>query len=221
MKKFKSNKIREEREEISKLLKEARERKGVNLQEASQSLKIKLDYLKAIESGSFEKLPVGVYTRSFLREYATFLDLESKKVLDDYKKLGENQLLQKQNIFSSKTVSKFNFLVFPKIFKNFLLVLIIASCFIYLGYSVKEVLTPPFLEITEPTTDIVIENYSTTVIGRADEGAQVFINGDLVFLDDGFFSKKINLKKGSNTIVITAKKRYGRDNVAERHVLVK
>ena len=68
---------------IGQKLEEARNRKGISLREASESTKIRGDYLSAFESSSFDiKLP-EVYLRGFVRLYARFLDLDQEAVLAD------------------------------------------------------------------------------------------------------------------------------------------
>jgi hypothetical protein len=47
-----------------------RRRNGVTLEEIAGSTKIAMRYLRAIEEGSLGKLPGGIYTASYLRQYA-------------------------------------------------------------------------------------------------------------------------------------------------------
>ncbi len=223
MNKFKTNKIIEEREAIAELLRTSREEKEVKLKEVAEKTKINVKYLEALESGRFEKLPVGVYGKNFLKEYAIFLGLDYKKIIKAFEELeGLEKGEERQNIFSKQKIKAHSLIIFPKIFKNFLIILVVAFCFVYLGVGIKNVLRSPMLEVLEPTNDFVSETYSINVMGIADPRAQVFVNGELVFLnEDGYFSKQINLKEGVNKIVVTAKKRYGKDKTIERQILVK
>ena len=68
---------------IGQKLEEARNRKGISIREASESTKIRGDYLSAFESNNFEiKLP-EVYLRGFVRLYARFLDIDQDAILAD------------------------------------------------------------------------------------------------------------------------------------------
>ena len=59
------------------------------------------------------------------------------------------------------------------------------------------------------------------MIGQSETEAEVKINGELILMDeDGNFSKLINLKKGVNPLEISAKKKYSRENLIIRQVLV-
>lgn len=68
---------------IGEQLKEIRESRDVSLEEIAQKTKIRLDYLKALETGEEDALPSVVQLRGFLRLYASELgvkisDLEVK-----------------------------------------------------------------------------------------------------------------------------------------------
>ena len=64
-------------------LKQIRESKEISIKEIAESTKINTKFLDAIESGNFDSLPT-VYMRLFIRSYCEFLDIDPKKVLDDY-----------------------------------------------------------------------------------------------------------------------------------------
>ncbi|MCX5717304.1 MAG: DUF4115 domain-containing protein [Nitrospirae bacterium] len=66
------------------ILKKKREELGYNLKEIAKALRIRSDYLKAIEEGTFEKLPVAVYTKGYIREYAKFLKADAEIVIKAY-----------------------------------------------------------------------------------------------------------------------------------------
>jgi cytoskeletal protein RodZ len=68
---------------IGQKLEEARNRKGISLREASESTKIRGDYLTAFESSRFDINLPEVYLRGFVRLYARFLDLDQEAVLAD------------------------------------------------------------------------------------------------------------------------------------------
>ncbi len=68
---------------IGQKLEEARNRKGISIREASESTKIRGDYLTSFESGNFDlKLP-EVYLRGFIRVYARFLGIDPESAVSD------------------------------------------------------------------------------------------------------------------------------------------
>ncbi len=66
------------------ILKKKREELGYNLKEIAKTLRIRSDYLKAIEEETFEKLPVEVYTKGYIREYAKVLKADPEVVIRAY-----------------------------------------------------------------------------------------------------------------------------------------
>ncbi|HWU44480.1 MAG TPA: helix-turn-helix transcriptional regulator, partial [Bdellovibrio sp.] len=66
------------------ILKKAREEKGLSLNEVGLNLKISSKVLKAIEEGDEKNLPAKTFLRGFVKSYATFLRLDSAKVLESF-----------------------------------------------------------------------------------------------------------------------------------------
>jgi len=71
---------------MSKLLKERREELGKELKVIAQVTRIRGEYLRYIEGEYFGKLPVEVYTRGYIREYAAFLGIPADIALEPYEK---------------------------------------------------------------------------------------------------------------------------------------
>ncbi len=58
--------------------------RGVSLEQIAHSTKIGVNYLQAIEAGDFEKLPGGVYSTSYIRQYAQAVDMDETELLEYY-----------------------------------------------------------------------------------------------------------------------------------------
>jgi transcriptional regulator with XRE-family HTH domain len=71
--------------EIGKTLRQAREQRGLRLEDVARVTKISTRYLRAIENERFEALPAPFYARSCLREYADFLGLDSDRLVESYR----------------------------------------------------------------------------------------------------------------------------------------
>jgi cytoskeleton protein RodZ len=65
-------------------LKRERESRGISLQQISDRTKIGVRLLKALEEERFEQLPGGIFDKSFLRQYARFLDMNEDQLISDY-----------------------------------------------------------------------------------------------------------------------------------------
>lgn len=71
-------------DELGTLLREAREARAVTLAEAQEATKINSRYLEALEDGRYNVLPSDVHVRGYLRNYARYLRLDPKPLLDRY-----------------------------------------------------------------------------------------------------------------------------------------
>ena len=69
---------------LGQKLAEARNRKGISIREASDSTKIRGDYLTKFENDDFEVNLPPVYLRGFLTNYARYLDLDPEGILADF-----------------------------------------------------------------------------------------------------------------------------------------
>jgi cytoskeleton protein RodZ len=75
--------------EIGTTLREARMRARIDIAEVEAHTKIRAKYLRAIENEEFDLLPGPVYVKSFLRTYGDYLGLDSRMLVDDYKRRYE------------------------------------------------------------------------------------------------------------------------------------
>ncbi|MFH1254898.1 MAG: helix-turn-helix domain-containing protein [bacterium] len=220
---FQSNKIYLDGETASEQLRRARQEKKLKLFQIAKKLNIKEEYLSYLEKGEYGKLPQGVYGKNFLREYAFFLGLNYKKLAEDYEsEISASEFKNQKELFSKQVVKKRYLLATPRIFKNILIFLIICVFFVYLGYKINKIISPPILIISNPAADFTTDQNSLLIIGQTQAEAGLTINGQTILTDkNGNFSQEIRLKNGINIITITASKKYGRGNTAIRHVLVK
>src|SRR5581483_1797967 len=69
------------------MLRTAREEKGVSLAQAEAATMIRRAYLQALEDDDHTVLPGAVYTKGFIRNYATYLGLDANNMLSLYHRL--------------------------------------------------------------------------------------------------------------------------------------
>jgi helix-turn-helix protein len=74
---------------VGTILRKARNRRKVELSEVEAATRIRLRYLRAIEDEEWDVLPGGVYTRGFIRTYASFLGLDGDRLVGDYRESVE------------------------------------------------------------------------------------------------------------------------------------
>jgi cytoskeleton protein RodZ len=75
--------------DIGTTLREARIRARIDISEVEARTKIRAKYLRAIENEEWDLLPGPVYVKSFLRTYGDFLGVDSRSLVDEYKRRYE------------------------------------------------------------------------------------------------------------------------------------
>ena len=88
---------------MSKLCRTKREDLGRSIGEVASSTRIKANCLAAIEEEDYDNLPVEVYARGYIKEYAKYLSLPIEDVLSPYEKYLEmkKELKEKRPVTSS------------------------------------------------------------------------------------------------------------------------
>jgi len=204
---------------VGEKLRQARHNRRLNIEPIAKKLKIRAEYLRLMEDERFDKLPAGLYGKNFLKEYALFLGLKPTdlfKDLDD-KLFGE----ENSNPFSQKVLKSHKLLIWPKIIKNILIAGAVLICFLYLIFYFKNIITAPDLIITQPDKNILTKASSITILGQTEPEAEVRINDEIVLNNNkGVFFQTVNLKKGLNSVTISAQKKYSRVQVITRQILV-
>jgi cytoskeletal protein RodZ len=61
-----------------------RKKKRISLEDIAETTKIGVRSLKAIEEGEFQKLPGGVYSTSYIRQYARAIEFDESQILRLY-----------------------------------------------------------------------------------------------------------------------------------------
>jgi cytoskeletal protein RodZ len=70
-------------------LKRQRELRDISLREISNSTKISVRILEAIENNNYKILPGGVFNRNFIRAYAEFIGLDPENTVRKYQQQSD------------------------------------------------------------------------------------------------------------------------------------
>lgn len=224
---FRQKKISSE-PSLAEILVQARQKQGLTLALVAKELAITEKYLSALETNSYQTLPGEFYHRIFLKKYADFLGLETKKILRLYEreKLAFNKtqkvVPQTPQIKKESNAKKIiNFLIHPQHLKIFLIILIITGLVAYLIWQINNFLSPPKLEIFSPAGNVQIGENSIVVSGKTQPEVKIFINNqEILPQPDGSFKEKLDLQTGLNHITITAKKKIGKTTTKYLYILV-
>src|SRR5438128_780087 len=74
---------------VGETLRRERLRTGLDLHKVAEDTKISVRMLELIEADQFDKLPGGVFARSFVGQYARALGLDADEVLSEFRKTVE------------------------------------------------------------------------------------------------------------------------------------
>jgi transcriptional regulator with XRE-family HTH domain len=77
--------------QIGSILRESRVRMGLSLKEVSESTKIRVKYLAALEDDDYGAIPGPTFVKAYLRTYANVLRLDPDSLIDDYRRTYERR----------------------------------------------------------------------------------------------------------------------------------
>jgi len=208
---FRRRKVRSSKT-LGQRFKAARIRKKFKLEEVEDATKIRLRYLKAMEEDDYRKLPSDVYLSGFLANYAEYLGLPPREILEQYKteRRTVTKLTQGKSFRATGELRELGYAITPRTLIIIIIIIGVLCLFGYIGWQVERFSSPPPVEVMAPTTDVTNAN-STVVRGRTAETAEVSINGQKISVDsDGVFVQEVGLKRGVNAIEIKATNRIGK-----------
>lgn len=196
------------------LLREKRISKELTLENIAEKTKIKLEYLAAIESSEFNKLPSATFAKGFLRNYATFLHLNGDTVVAMFRRdFTENK---KGEIIPRGFVEPIN--TKPKFF-TVNLILVGVAVFAFLGFLTVQLISwwsYPSLKLIQPQNG---DTYGEKVTfkGVTAKEATVKVDDQQVIVDqNGQFTLDIIYPAGTHTILVASTNRQGKTRSLER-----
>ncbi len=77
--------------DIGKELQAARELKGLTIEQVYEETRIGIEFLKSLEQGKTDKMPHPVYARGFVRSYASYLGLDSQRIVEDFSRIYRDE----------------------------------------------------------------------------------------------------------------------------------
>ncbi|MBI3443458.1 helix-turn-helix domain-containing protein [Candidatus Woesebacteria bacterium] len=202
---------------IGERLRKARVRKRLSLGMVEDETKIKRSFIKAIEQGSWNKLPEFPVVLGFVKSLASFLDIEKKEATAllrrDYP-LKTLKITPKPDVSSEFVWSpKLTFIVGG--FFVFLLVVV------YLFFQYIRFVNPPLLTVDTPKDGAFLSQAKIVVSGSTDPNATLKVNNQPVLVEDsGKFSEEIEVLEGENEIEIKAVSRARKETIVKRKIKV-
>lgn len=201
---------------LAEFLKLKRQEKNLTLERLSDLTKIQLYHLEALEEGQFEKLPPSVYRDGILKRLSKFLDADEGEIMEAYKN-GIKSLIQTASPDLAYQKESYFILTYNKlmIFAGGLLLIIFSG---YLWYQFNFLVGPPNLAVM-PKEDIATKDETILINGKTDNGIDLTINGENIYVDSGgSFEKSVKLAAGLNVVEIQAVNNFGKTTKIIRQI---
>lgn len=192
---------------IGSELKQARRRKRLRVADVENQLKIRRQYIEAIEGNYFDRLPGLAYARQFVKAYAKLVGLPTNKLFSQ----SSLSLGQDEPLFIPLTLVTPKVFITPRVIATTLVGGLVLATFSYIFFQIGRFSRPPVLEIFSPQDDSRVSSAIIDVSGKTNPGVVVTINNEPVAQQvDGQFSQPIQLIEGINTFQVTAKNRFNK-----------
>lgn len=200
------------------LLREKRLARELTIAEVAAKIKVKEEYLQALEESRFDVLPSATFTKGFLGSYARALRVNPETVLAMFRRDFEES--EKGEIIPRGLVE-------PLTAKrrlppaNIILISIAILAFVgFLGYQLIGWWSMPKLTVIQPENGEVYGE-KVTVKGKTEPDGVIEINGQKVIISpDGEFSLDLLFPAGSHSVIISVTNRRGVNRLIERSFTV-
>lgn len=205
---------------VGSILRKARQKKGITLEQVEKATKIHRKYLLALEKDDIDNLPESAYIIGFIKIYSQFLQLDGNRLLAiyrrDYGEYKKPEILPK-NLKDSLDTSFFT--ITPRRAAIISSILFLAIFFTYLFIEYRFISAAPKLSVDSPIENQVVYRDKIVVKGHSDPDSQVRINDQPVILQvDGTFSVEVVLTPGINDIKVVATNKFGKSALISRTV---
>jgi cytoskeletal protein RodZ len=202
---------------IGSFIKEARLRKKYSLEKLGETTKIKRDFIAALEKQDWVSLPDFPVLTGFAKNIAKALGLNEGETVAILKRDYPPKSLP----INPKPDVSDKFVWSPKLTFLVGVGVVLLAVISYLLISYVKFLSPPSLEVLRPLEDEVLTERTLIVSGKTTSDAVVSVNNQpFIVSDEGAFEGEIEIFEGTESIVVKAKSRSGKETVISRKIKV-
>lgn len=190
--------------DVGARLRAAREAKRISLREIAETTKISVSALEALEENDVAQLPGGIFTRAFIRSYATEVGLDPEEVVRDFVAQVPAEGIDEEEKYDSQSREHDLFQSQQRMAATVLKLVAISAAvlLLYLGWAVTTGTDAPEAPVAEtapallapvaglvrtepPVTAEPMSQESLTIVlrPRGDCWVSLTIDGELVFED--------------------------------------
>jgi len=198
---------------VGKLLKDARERKKLTLHDVEKRIKVREQFIRALEEDQWGSFTSRIYVTGILKNYSRFLGLDERKILAffrrEYERIEEIKFKEKvSNTYFSSDSKK-------AIIGGFVFICILLVG--YFSYQLFQYFKPPTIHIISPTTNTFKRDVTIKIIGKTEKEAVITIMGERIYQNkEGVFEYIMPLKQKENALSIEVVGANGKKAVLEK-----
>lgn len=208
---------------VGQILKDARELKLYTLEEVEKHTRIRKELLEALEKDEYHKLPPATFVQGFIKNYGSFLNLDTSKLLAVFRRDFESKKhppLVMQSF--SKPIKTKKFRITPSRVLGVIVFIIILGFFSYLWVEYRQFVGAPALLVNSPSDQQTVDVTTVLVSGTTDPETKITVNNQEIGVDNsGHFQEDIKLSGSTNTVTVVATSKFGQSAKVERTVFVK
>lgn len=202
-------------------LRDERKKQGLTLDEVSKATKIRLNFLQAIESGEYNKLPGTSYAHGFVKNYIEFLGLPVREYMALFRRgydEKEQRRLMPKGFVGEEKIPLRKFSIQQAVWLGLFIILTLTA---YVVYQYRAAIWNPMLTVVSPKENAVITSQTVVISGTTDPNTAVTINALPAYIDaNGAFTKEIPVFPGDVTFTVKAVNSFGKMTTVERHLKV-
>lgn len=195
---------------IGLIIKEARARRKFSLSKLEKEIKIKKNFLQAIEKEEWGKLPDFAVVAGFVKNISKALNLDEEKSVAVLRRDYPPKVLA----VNPKPDISNNFVWSPRL--TFLVGIIVVVMLVlgYLAFQYFRFISPPSLAVTEPKENQVVSEKLLVVSGKTDTDATIKVNNQPAIVDeDGKFTTTIEINEKTMEIEVKSLSRSRKESV--------
>lgn len=207
---------------VGEILRKARIEKNLDYEDVEKKTRIRRKFLEAMEQNEWDKLPSETYIKGFLRNYSSFLGLQSDGIIAIFRRQYPQDMKAKVLPDGlSEPLDEPIFKLTPQRFTFIITGFFVALFAVYLVFQYLSFTSAPSLEVLSPKEGQISTSSSINVKGKTNSDATVFINNQKISINDkGEFNERVLVNTGINTLTIESENKTGKKTKVTRTIQV-
>lgn len=200
-------------ETLGRKLKRVRESSRLSVAQVSAKLRIKPEYITAIEDSRYTVLPSAVFVKNYVQRYVKLLGVSYATVEPllqaELKVYEHNPHIPTLKRHLTKQPLQLRFVVV-----GLTMLFVVLGLVAYFGLEITNIIEPPALQVNALPAKVEYAERVLTVAGQTAPEAVVSINDQAIPVQsNGQFSQQMSLQPGTNILKIEAKTKRSQPHI--------